>query len=104
MGITRRIHSFLTMLSSSVDQMEDSATLRDALEACVFFATSMGRLGADFTSMLSDIFESKMISLVTNHWKEGVATLEETLKVCRDAGVAGPLTSSSVIPKASGIL
>lgn len=75
--------------------MEDSASLRDALEACVFFATSMGRLGGDFTSMLSELFEPKMASLVMIHWKEGVSTLQETLKVCRDAGVASPLTSSN---------
>eukprot|EP00545_Synedropsis_sp_CCMP1620_P013604 CAMPEP_0119009802 /NCGR_PEP_ID=MMETSP1176-20130426/4611_1 /TAXON_ID=265551 /ORGANISM="Synedropsis recta cf, Strain CCMP1620" /LENGTH=605 /DNA_ID=CAMNT_0006962379 /DNA_START=31 /DNA_END=1848 /DNA_ORIENTATION=- len=95
MWVTRRVHSFLTMLSSSLNRMEDSASLRDALEACVFFATSMGRLGGDFTSMLSELFEPKMASLVTTHWKEGVSTLQETLKVCRDAGVATPLTSST---------
>jgi len=83
------------MLSVSLNRMEDSASLRDALEACVFFATSMGRLGGDFTSMLSELFEPKMASLVVTHWKEGVSTLQETLKVCRDAGVAAPLTSST---------
>merc|ERR1740124_729595 len=103
MWITRRIHLFLTMITSSVNRMEDSAILRDALEACVFFASSMARLGGDFKSMLSDIFESKMVSLVTNCWKEGVSTLQETLKVCRDAGVVGPLISSSIAPQASGI-
>lgn len=95
MWVTRRVHSFLTMLSSSLNRMDDSASLRDALEACVFFATSMGRLGGDFTSMLSELFEPKMALLVTTHWKEGVSTLQETLKVCRDAGVATPLTSST---------
>lgn len=55
----------------------------------------MGRLGGDFTSMLSELFEPKMASLVMIHWKEGVSTLQETLKVCRDAGVASPLTSSN---------
>eukprot|EP00547_Thalassionema_nitzschioides_P004866 CAMPEP_0194199522 /NCGR_PEP_ID=MMETSP0156-20130528/512_1 /TAXON_ID=33649 /ORGANISM="Thalassionema nitzschioides, Strain L26-B" /LENGTH=547 /DNA_ID=CAMNT_0038924431 /DNA_START=23 /DNA_END=1669 /DNA_ORIENTATION=+ len=99
MWLTRRVQSFLTMLSSSVNQMDDSASLRDALEACVFFSTSMGRLGCDFTSMLLQIFEPKMVSLVVNQWKESVSSLEETLKVCRDAGVAGPLTSSSVVSK-----
>ncbi|KAI2499810.1 Dor1-like protein [Fragilaria crotonensis] len=95
MWVTRRVHSFLNMLSYSLNRMEDSASLRDALEACVFFATSMGRLGGDFTSMLSELFEPKMASLVMIHWKEGVSTLQETLKVCRDAGVASPLTSSN---------
>jgi conserved oligomeric Golgi complex subunit 8 len=83
------------MLSSSLNRTDDSASLRDTLEACIFFATSMGRLGGDFTSMLSTLFEPKMASLVMTHWKEGVATLQETLKVCRDAGVATPLSSST---------
>jgi hypothetical protein len=95
MWVSRRVHSFLTMLSSSLNRTDDSASLRDTLEACIFFATSMGRLGGDFTSMLSTLFEPKMASLVVTHWKEGVSTLQETLKVCRDAGVAAPLSSST---------
>lgn len=96
MWVTRRVHSFLTMLSASLNRMDDSASLRDALEACAFFATSMGRLGGDFTAMLSHLFEPKMVSLVTTrHWNEGVSTLQETLQVCRNAGVAAPLSSST---------
>ena len=93
MWTTRRIHSFLNMLTISLTRMQDSAALRDALEACVFFATSMGRLGGDFTALLAPLFEPKMASIVTSQWKEGVNQFQETLTVCRDAGVASPLAS-----------
>lgn len=61
----------------------------------------LGRLGCDFTSMVLEIFEPKLVSLVVSQWKEGVSSLEETLKVCRDSGVASPLTSSSIVSKTS---
>lgn len=97
MWTTRRVHSFLTMLKAELRHMEDSASLRDALDACVFFAASMGRLGADFTSLLPPLFEEKMVSLVEHFWKEGSNQLAETLKICREAGVVTPLSSSSSI-------
>ena len=95
MWTTRRIHVFLSILTAAVNRMEDASALRDAMEASVFFATSMGRLGGDFTALLPTIFEPKMTSLIVDQWKEGVSTLQETLKVCRDAGVATPLTSQT---------
>lgn len=93
MWTTRRIHSFLNLLKQH--SFADSASLRDAWEASVFFATSMGRLGADFTPLLGKLFCEKMTTLVTSSWTEGVTTLSETLAVCRDAGVASPLVSTS---------
>lgn len=75
--------------------MEDSASLRDALDASAFFSQSMGRLGADFTSQLPPLFEEKMVSIVLQHWHEGTSQLAETLKICRDAGVASPLVSTA---------
>ena len=101
MWISRRVHSFLQMLSVQLSRMEDSAVLRDALEASVFFSTSMGRLGADFTAQLPQLFEPKMLSLVEQAWKDGPQQLEETLKVCRDAGIAAPLVSHNVPPDAA---
>lgn len=101
MWTSRRIQSFLKMLSSHLNRMEDSASLRDALEASVFFSSSMGRLGADFTAQLPTLFEPKMHALVVQAWKEGAHQLAETLKVCRDAGVAAPLTSNNVPNAAS---
>jgi len=95
MWTTRRIHSFLNILKQH--SFADSASLRDAWEASVFFATSMGRLGADFSPLLGKLFAEKMTTLVTSLWTEGLTTLSETLAICRDAGVASPLVSTSAI-------
>ena len=102
MWTTRRIHSFLTLLDANVNRMQDSAGLRDTLEACVFFATSMGRLGGDFSALLAPLFEPKMASLVINQWREGANQFQETLTVCRDAGVASPMLSLTASATAIG--
>lgn len=94
MWTTRRIHSFLNLLKQH--NFVDSASLRDAWEASVFFATSMGRLGADFSPLLGKLFSEKMIALVTASWNEGLSTLSETLQICHDVGVAFPLVSSTI--------
>uniref|UniRef100_A0A7S4AIA0 Conserved oligomeric Golgi complex subunit 8 n=1 Tax=Pseudo-nitzschia australis TaxID=44445 RepID=A0A7S4AIA0_9STRA len=98
MWATRRIHSFLKILSSQLQLMDESGSLRDALDACIFFTGSMGRLGADFTAQLPPLFEQRLLSIVVNNWKEGTNQLAETLKICREAGVAAPLFSSTVVP------
>lgn len=94
MWTTRRIQIFLSLLKQH--SFADSASLRDAWEASVFFATSMGRLGADFSPLLGKLFADKMIALVTTFWTDGLRTLSETLTVCRNAGVASPLVSSII--------
>mmetsp|Transcript_23864 Transcript_23864/g.56345 ORF Transcript_23864/g.56345 Transcript_23864/m.56345 type:complete len:607 (+) Transcript_23864:70-1890(+) len=97
MWATRRVNSFLRIVKLQLsNSINDSASLRDALDACVFFSGSLGRLGADFTSQLPPLFEQKMLTLVVHHWSEGMAQFAETLKICRDAGVATPLISSAV--------
>ncbi|MGK3755152.1 MAG: hypothetical protein ACI8RD_007461 [Bacillariaceae sp.] len=101
MWTSRRVHSFLKILSSQLQLMEDSGSLRDALDACVFFTGSMGRLGADFTAQLPPLFEQKLLAIVLHNWKEGTNQLTETLKICRDAGVASPLFSSTVVASTS---
>lgn len=102
MWTTRRIHSFLKILNTQLQLMEDSGSLRDALDACIFFTGSMGRLGADFTAQLPPLFEQKLLSIVLTSWKEGTSQLAETLKICRDAGVASPLVSSTVVASSEG--
>jgi hypothetical protein len=101
MWTSRRVNSFLNLLTIQLGSMEDPASLRDALEASVFFASSMGRLGADFTAQLPALFEPKMRDLVVAFWKEGAQQLAETLKACREAGVAAPLASHSAPSEAN---
>jgi hypothetical protein len=95
MWTTRRIDTFLQdhLSKRCLPQISDTATLRDALESATFFATSMGRLGADFSPVLQTIFQRRLVAIVTSHWVEGLQVLENTLKVCRDSGVASPLYS-----------
>ena len=97
MWVSRTVHGFLSQLQVQLrTTAQDSASLRDTLDASVFFATSMGRLGADFTALLPPILEHKMHELVVQCWTtQGVTPLEETLKVCREAGVAAPLVSTT---------
>jgi conserved oligomeric Golgi complex subunit 8 len=104
MWTTRRILSFMKLLSFEIQTMEDSASLRDALDASAFFAQSMGRLGADFSSQLPPLFEERMVAIVLDHWNEGTAQLMETLKICRDAGLASPLVSASAMAAEGGYL
>jgi hypothetical protein len=82
--------------SSTTTTLLDAGYVRDVLEASLFFGTSMGRLGANFTATLSPIFGSAMIHIVMQqHWNVGVTKFIETITVCRDAGVASPLVSSN---------
>jgi hypothetical protein len=93
MWLARRVHAFLNLLKVHLAATDDSAQLRDALEASVFFASSMGRLGAEFTPQLAPIFENCMHAIVVKPWKEGAVQLKETLTICSNAGIASPLVA-----------
>ncbi|GKY99954.1 hypothetical protein MPSEU_000949000 [Mayamaea pseudoterrestris] len=101
MWMARRIHAFLNLLTTHLASTEDSAQVRDALEASVFFASSMGRLGADFTAQLVPIFETRMHAIVTKPWRDGSAQLKETLNICANAGIAAPLVSHAAVENAA---
>mmetsp|Transcript_30964 Transcript_30964/g.61737 ORF Transcript_30964/g.61737 Transcript_30964/m.61737 type:complete len:731 (+) Transcript_30964:29-2221(+) len=103
MWTARRIQTFLTTLNSNiVTHVHDTATLRDALDAASFFASSMGRVGADFQSLLAPIFEPRLTEMVVGHWKDGLNAMMETLKTCRDAGVAAPLIGTETSSASDG--
>eukprot|EP01083_Nonionella_stella_P127329 385733_1 len=51
----------------------------------------MGRVGADFQPLLASIFEPRLTKMIVAHWNDGLNGMMETLKACRDAGIAGPL-------------
>ena len=96
MWTTRRIDTFLNqqLTVKCLPAISETATLRDALESATFFATSMGRIGADFSPLLPHYFVPRLIAIVTSHWSDGLNALQDTLKVCRDAGIASPLYNS----------
>ena len=92
MWTSRRIQTFLTTLKTNITMhINDTAALRDALDASSFFASSMGRVGADFQSLLGPIFEPRLSEMITGHWNDGLNSMTETLRACRDGGIAAPL-------------
>ena len=101
--IARRVSGFVALLQAELAVLDDTAALRDALEASVFLASSMGRLGADFSPLLAKPFEDRMHAIVTQHWDNGYQQLVETLQVCAQAGVATPLQSLALVEPASEI-
>ena len=95
MWTARRVQTFLTSLSSNMTlYVHDTATLRDSLDSASFFASSMGRVGADFQPLLAPIFEPRLTEMIVGHWAEGLSGMVEILKACRDAGIAGPLVGA----------
>ena len=100
MWTARRVQTFLTSLNSNlISHVHDTATLRDAFDASSFFASSMGRVGADFQSLLAPIFEPLLAKMIVGYWSDGLNGMIETLKACRDAGVAGPLFGAETSSK-----
>ena len=94
--MSRRVETFLQVLATQLHtNVTETSHLRDALEAALFFATSLGRLGADFTARLPGIFEPVLLQIITASWKDGAKQLTETLVTCREAGVATPLSTGS---------
>lgn len=94
--MSRRVETFLQVLATQLaTNVNETSHLRDALEAALFFATSLGRLGADFTARLPALFEPALVQIITTSWKDGAKQLAETLVTCREAGVAAPLSTWS---------
>ena len=98
---TRRIHMFLSLLQTTQLDCPTAlsytslSALRDALDATTFFATSMGRIGGDFTPLLTNIFETRVVRIVTRSWKDAMESLDHTLRICREAGIASPLVNTN---------
>lgn len=75
-----------------------AAHLRDWMEATIFFASSMGRLGADFTAYwIPDIFENALVHWIVHHcWiQQGVKPWQEVCTICQQINVATPLIAAS---------
>jgi conserved oligomeric Golgi complex subunit 8 len=101
MWMSRRIQTFINILTTQLFHSSKNATvvvpdagaLRDVIDALLFFTSSCQRFGADFLPLLAPILESKLVALVKQqHWIDGgLQPLQETLRICREAGVATPL-------------
>jgi len=93
--MSRRVQIFLGKLKEGFLAIDESAPLRDLLDATVFFATSMGRVGADFQALLPPLFETKLVDIVSTRWNNGCKEFSDSLSACRNAGVASSLISDS---------
>jgi hypothetical protein len=102
MWVSRRVLMFLDVLRKEISVMHDAASLRDVLDATIFLAVSLGRLGADFSALLPPLFEDKIHSTVVGVWENGARQLSQTLRSCREAGLSSPLSSASVVYDESG--
>jgi len=110
---SRVLQSFLLQLQKQLDTITSTtttttttttsggttvmSTLRDVLDATTFFATSMGRIGGDFTPLLPQIFEARVVRIVTRMWTEATDAFDQTLRICRDVGIASPLITTTTI-------
>lgn len=89
--LSRRIQRYLGLLES----LDSCVEIRDAVEAVLFFGSSLGRLGAEFTAMLD--LKPALVKTVTAPWKQAVHQLATTLQICRDASAVSPLQSDAVV-------
>ena len=91
--MTRRVQQFLHLLEYELPKHPN--VMRDALDASVFFAVSLGRLGADFSAQLSSIVDPIVVrTYCEDPWKKAGAVLVETLEICRSARATEPLVTS----------
>ena len=99
--------SHLVGQSSSTSQQQQqqqqqygAATLRDLLEATLFFSSSMGRLGADFTSyQIPQMFEDALCQWIAHSvWtQQGVKPFQQVLQLCCiETQIAAPLVSTTL--------
>jgi len=70
--------------------------LHDVMDASVFFATSLQRMGFDFSTLVLDMMEKCTVTVVLQSWHEGLNAFNETLRLCREAGVADFLINKTV--------
>ena len=94
--MTKRISIFLDKLKKEFSTIHDIGALRDVLDACVFFASSLVRVGGNFQALLPPMFEIKIIEIVTGHWNRGLETLSSTLEVSREKGKVTALRNDSI--------
>jgi len=94
--MTKRTAKFLDKLKKEFSVIHDIGALRDVLDACVFFASSLVRVGGNFQALLPPMFEIKIIEIVTGHWNRGLETLSSTLELSREKGKVTALRNDSI--------
>ena len=90
---------FLASLRSNIaTRIEDTATLRNALDVAFFLALSMGHVGTNFYPLLAPLSDPMLIRIVAVCWGDRLDGMVETLKVCRNAASQGRCLAWRILP------
>lgn len=90
-----QIDVFLHTLEEKLPLIQDGTSLSNLLSQCMYFGLSMGRLGADFRSLLAPIFEANILQLVRTQLSTALEIFSLQLKRYRPVLSLAPLTSSN---------
>lgn len=89
-----QIDVFLHTLEEKLPLIQDGTSLSNLLSQCMYFGLSMGRLGADFRSLLAPIFESNILQLVRTQLSTALEIFSLQLKRYRPVLSLAPISSN----------
>lgn len=93
--IFNQTDSFVHTLEQKLPLIQDGTSIANLLSQCMYFGLSLGRLGADFRSVLAPIFESCILQLVQRQLSNALEIFSLQLKRYRPLLSLTPLTSTS---------
>eukprot|EP00938_MAST-03A_sp_MAST-3A-sp1_P003803 g3803.t1 len=71
---------FLKRLSEHLQGVSEGSVLSNAMETCMYFGKSLGRVGADFSALVPHVFQMRMYDMVKLHLERGLETFEKDLR------------------------
>ena len=83
-------------------ELADGAALRSALEQCMFFGASVGRVGADFRPLIVPVFEDVVVANTLGQWERAADEFKTTLTA--HCGVAVASLSAGSASSAAHLL
>ena len=92
-----QIDSFLHTLEEKLPSIQDGTSLSNLLSQSMYFGLSMGRLGADFRSLLSPVFEASILQLVHTQLATALEVFSLQLKRYRPILSLTPITSPAPV-------
>jgi hypothetical protein len=95
---TRQVHQLLDDLKQVLPSIEEGASLRAILEQTCFFASRMGQVGCDFSSLALPLFRQALINRLTGDWKTANAHFKSMLATERFIVEIDDVAREQVIP------
>ena len=68
--VTVHVRDFRNTLLRCLPYISDLSSVSRAMDQCMYFGASLGRLGADFRAILIPIFEQHIESVMTRLWQQ----------------------------------